>query len=82
MKFDLASARAMVVGDRQADRVVPPSGFTAQLTIFAAAAMAFLAVFALALSLALGSVFAFRWATKDDQFDDMESPAVRILNDD
>lgn len=54
MKFDLASARAMVVGDRQADRVVPPSGFTAQLTIFAAAAMAFLAVFALALSLASG----------------------------
>lgn len=54
MKFDLTSARAMVVGDRQADRVVPPSGFTAQLTIFAAAAMAFLAVFALALSLASG----------------------------
>lgn len=36
----------------------------------------------LALSLALGSVFAFRWATKHDQFDDLESPAVRILNDD
>lgn len=41
-------------GDRQADRVVPPSGFTAQLTLFASAAMAFLAVFALALSLASG----------------------------
>ena len=54
MKLSLASARAMVVGDRQADRVVPPSGFTAQLTVFAAAAMAFLAVFALALSLASG----------------------------
>ncbi len=36
----------------------------------------------LALSLALASVFAFRWATKHDQFDDLESPAVRILNDD
>lgn len=54
MKLSLASARAMVVGDRQADRVVPPSGFTAQLTVFAAAVMAFLAVFALALSLASG----------------------------
>lgn len=34
------------------DRVVPPSGFTVRLTVFAAAAMAFLAVFALALSVA------------------------------
>ena len=41
-------------GDMQADRVVPPSGFTAQLTLFASATMAFLAVFALALSLASG----------------------------
>ena len=40
--------------DQQADRVVPPSGFTAQLTSFTAGAMAFLAVFALALSLASG----------------------------
>jgi cell division transport system permease protein len=46
--------------DRQADRVVPPSGFTAQLTVFAAGAMAFLAVFALALSLAAGRL-ADRW---------------------
>ena len=38
--------------DPNADRVVPPSGFTARLTIFAAAAMAFLAVFAMALALA------------------------------
>jgi cell division transport system permease protein len=54
MRFDLAALRALFVGDNQADRVVPPSGFTAQLTLFAAAAMAFLAVFALALSLASG----------------------------
>ncbi|MFK7836698.1 MAG: cell division protein FtsX [Sulfitobacter sp.] len=60
MKFDLASIRAFVAGDRQADRVVPPSGFTAQLTLFAAAAMAFLAVFAMALSLAAGRL-ADRW---------------------
>jgi cell division transport system permease protein len=46
--------KALWNGDRQADRVVPPSGFTAQLTLFASATMAFLAVFALALSLASG----------------------------
>ncbi len=60
MKFDLSSLRALWAGDRQADRVVPPSGFTAQLTLFAAAAMAFLAVFALALSLASGRL-AHNW---------------------
>ncbi|MDE4302210.1 cell division protein FtsX [Phaeobacter gallaeciensis] len=53
--------RALISGDAQADRVVPPSGFTAQLTLFAAGAMAFLAVFALALSLASGRL-ADRWA--------------------
>lgn len=47
--------------DTQADRVVPPSGFTARLTLFTAGAMAFLAVFALALSLASGRLAA-RWA--------------------
>jgi cell division transport system permease protein len=53
-RFDMGALRAIFKGDRQADRVVPPSGFTAQLTLFAAGAMAFLAVFALALSLASG----------------------------
>ena len=52
--------RSLYAGDRQADRVVPPSGFTAQLTLFAAGATAFLAVFALALSLASGRL-ATRW---------------------
>ncbi|MCP5072103.1 MAG: cell division protein FtsX [Rhodobacteraceae bacterium] len=47
-------------GDRTADRVVPPSGYTARLTAFTAASMAFLAVFALALSLAAGRL-ADRW---------------------
>ncbi|TGD44593.1 cell division protein FtsX [Pseudotabrizicola sediminis] len=59
MKFALP---ALLAPDRQADRVVPPSGFTAQLTLFTAAAMAFLAVFALALSLASGRL-ADRWAS-------------------
>lgn len=46
---------------RGVDRVVPPTGFTARLTLLTAAAMAFLAVFALALSLATGRL-ADRWA--------------------
>lgn len=46
---------------RHADRVVPPSGHTAWLTGFTAAAMAFLCVFALALSLASGRL-ADRWS--------------------
>lgn len=45
---------SLFAGDAQADRVVPPTGFTARLTVFASGAMAFLAVFALALSLATG----------------------------
>ena len=52
-----------LIGDRQADRVVPPTGTTARLTVFAAGAMAFLAVFALALSLAAGRL-ADRWETE------------------
>ncbi|WP_347267159.1 cell division protein FtsX [Paracoccus sp. (in: a-proteobacteria)] len=43
------------------DRVVPPTGHTAQLTLFSAGAMAFLAVFALALALATGRL-ADRWS--------------------
>ena len=58
MKFDTDAIRSLIVGDKQADSVVPPSGFTAQLTLFAAGAMAFLAVFALALSLASGRLAA------------------------
>lgn len=58
MLRDIAQTLA---GDAQADRVVPPSGFTARLTTFAAAAMAFLAVFALALSLATHRL-ADRWS--------------------
>ncbi|MFD1794751.1 cell division protein FtsX [Paracoccus aurantiacus] len=42
-------------------RIVPPTGFTAQLTLLTAGAMAFLAVFALALSFATGRL-ADRWS--------------------
>lgn len=45
------------------DRIVPPTGITAQLTLFAAGAMAFLAVFALALALATGRL-AERWSSE------------------
>lgn len=48
------------VTDRQADSVVPPSGHTAWLTTFTSGAMTFLAVFALALSLASARM-ADRW---------------------
>lgn len=57
----LAAIIVMIAGDRDADRVVPKTGFTATLTVFTAGAMAFLAVFALALSLATDRL-ADRWA--------------------
>ncbi|WP_322865140.1 FtsX-like permease family protein [Aquicoccus sp. G2-2] len=60
MTLDPAQIIALLVGDKQADRVVPPTGYTARLTLFSAAVMAFLAVFALALSLASGRL-AQRW---------------------
>ncbi len=53
--------RTVLLGEPQAGRLVPPSGQTAHLTLFVAGAMAFLAVFALALSLAAGRL-ADRWA--------------------
>ncbi|MEM1054836.1 MAG: cbb3-type cytochrome oxidase assembly protein CcoS [Bacteroidota bacterium] len=36
----------------------------------------------LALVLAGAAVLAFRWAVRDGQFDDTETPALRILLDD
>ena len=72
------------------DRVVPPTGFTAQLTVFSAAAMAFLAVFALALALATGRL-AERWSTElaqtvtvrisapEDQLDEQTGTVMEVL---
>lgn len=57
----MSVAGRLLLGDTTADRIVPPTGFTARLTTFTAAAMAFLAVFALALSLASGRL-AERWS--------------------
>lgn len=52
---------ALVRGEAQADLVVPRSGQAAKLTVAVSGAMAFLAVFALALSLASGRL-ADRWS--------------------
>ncbi len=56
----MSRLRTLLLGDPTATRIVPPSGFTAVLTIASAAAMAFLAVFAIALQLATGELAA-RW---------------------
>jgi len=58
---NLPALPMLLRSNAQADRVVPPSGFTARLTVFSAAAMAFLAVFAMALSFATGRL-ADRWS--------------------
>jgi len=63
VKIKVSNLAILLKGDSQANQVVPPSGYTATLTLFTSAAMAFLAVFALALSLATGRL-ADRWASE------------------
>ena len=65
-------ARRLAAAFRPADEVVPRSGWTATLTIFTAAAMAFLAVFALALALTTGRL-ASSWSAALSQ-----SATVRV----
>jgi cell division transport system permease protein len=60
LRSRLPGALALLRGDPLVERAVPPSGFTATLTLLAAGVMAFLAVFALALSLSAGRL-ADRW---------------------
>ena len=62
-------------GDPLADRAVPPTGFTASLTLFTAGAMGFLAVFALALSLATDRLAA-RWGEELAQTATLRLPAL------
>ena len=90
MSASQGKLRAFLFGDPYAGRVVPPSGFTAQLTLFASGAMAFLAVFALALSLASGRL-AERWGDElagtatirivapQDQRSEQTTAALRVL---
>jgi len=63
VKLDKDKIFALLKGDRKANQVVPPSGYTATLTLFTSAAMAFLVVFAMALSLATGRL-ADRWSSE------------------
>ncbi|MFT4014920.1 MAG: cell division protein FtsX [Paracoccus sp. (in: a-proteobacteria)] len=90
--LDLAALwRGLTKPDNSAaDRVVPPTGFTAQLTLFSAGAMGFLAVFALALALATGRL-AERWSSElaqtvtvrvsapVDQLDDQTATVMEVL---
>jgi cell division transport system permease protein len=81
---------SLLAGDPQADRAVPPTGFTARLTLFTSGAMALLAVFALAFSLATERM-ADRWAAElartstlrisapADQVTAQTAAAVRLL---
>ena len=71
----------LIVGDPQADRAVPPSGLTARLTVFVAGVMAFLAVFALAISLATGRQAAI-WADELAQSATLRLPADPEMADD
>jgi len=63
VKLNMEQVFALLRRDTQASQVVPPSGYTATLTLFTSAAMAFLVVFALALSLATGRL-ADRWSSE------------------
>ncbi len=65
---------ALIMGNPLADRAVPPTGISARLTVFVAAAMAFLAVFALALSLTAGRL-ASGWADDLAQSATLRLPA-------
>lgn len=76
--------------DSSRDRVVPPTGFTAGLTAFTSAAMAFLVVFALSLALAadrlsdrwsaaLAGGATLRIAAPVEQMDAQLAQAVKVL---
>ncbi len=60
MNTPFSNLTMLLAGDGHRDRVVPPTGFTATLTSFTSAAMAFLVVFAMALSFA-SSRLSDRW---------------------
>lgn len=70
----------LIIGDPQADRAVPPTGMSVRLTAFVAAAMAFLAVLALALSTSAGRV-ADRWAQELAQAATLRMPLDATTED-
>lgn len=63
MRAFWAAFLVLLRGDQSSDRVVPPSGFTFTLTAVSAGIMAFLAVFAMAFSMAAGRL-ADRWGNE------------------
>lgn len=65
---------AAISDKASSDRIVPPTGHTAFVTLYASAAMAFLAVFALALSLASNRL-ADRWSAELSQAATLQIPA-------
>ncbi len=87
---DVTILRDLLAGDGAADRVVPPAGFTVRLVLFTAAAMAFLTICTLALSLASGRL-ADRWGDElarastvrisapADQMQAQTTAALRVL---
>lgn len=90
MKRLINEAVSLLIGDPEAERSVPPTGFTARLTVFTAAAMAFLSVFALALSLAtarladqwsseLAQTSTIRISAPQEQADAQVLAALRVL---
>ncbi|MCT4554712.1 MAG: cell division protein FtsX [Pelagimonas sp.] len=90
MRAVLSRLPALLTPDAGADRVVPPSGFTVRLTLFTSAAMAFLTVFALALSLAAGRLAenwdaalartaTLRISAPADQMAEQTATALRLL---
>lgn len=70
----MRAALDLLIGDPQSDRVVPPTGITARLTVFVAGAMAFLAVLTFALSMTAGRT-ADRWANELAQAATLRLPA-------
>jgi cell division transport system permease protein len=85
---NFAKLTDILKGDAQADKVVPPTGHAAWLTVFTAGAMTFLAVFAMALSLASGRL-ADRWSDALNRTatirisasgDQMEAQTLRVLD--
>jgi cell division transport system permease protein len=70
----MKSVLELIWGDPQADRVVPPTGLTARLTVFVAGVMAFLAVITLAISFTTGRV-ADVWADELAQSATLRLPA-------
>ena len=88
--FDSLMTTRLWSRDAQRDRVVPPTGYTATLTLFSSAVMAFLSVFALTLSIsasrlsvywgdALANSSTLQISARADQMETQVALALQIL---